>query len=165
MSKWHVMRRRPTTISGLAVLVVVATVGLALATAIAAQPVPTADLAIVSNTASAKHAKVGDEVTFTIVATNNGPDAADFNVMWSSDQLRLVSETCDLGISPDTPACEYGTVEPGVTLTTTVVTEVLSTGSKLAIGTGCMVEQTGLINDPNPENNCADATLKIVGKR
>ncbi len=54
MSEWHVMRRRPTTISGLAVLVVVATVGLALATAIAAQPVPTADLAIVSNTASAK---------------------------------------------------------------------------------------------------------------
>jgi uncharacterized repeat protein (TIGR01451 family) len=165
MSKWHVMRRRPTTISGVAVLVVVATVGLALATAIAAQPVPNADLAIVSNTPSAKHAKVGDQVTFTIVATNNGPDAADFNVMWSSDQLQLVSETCDLGISADTPTCEYGTLEPGVTLTTTVVAEVLSTGSKLAIGTGCMVEQTGLINDPNPENNCADATLKIVGKR
>jgi uncharacterized repeat protein (TIGR01451 family) len=102
------MRRRPTTISGLAVLVVVATVGLALATAIAAQPVPTADLAIVSNTASAKHAKVGDEVTFTIVSTNNGPDAADFNVMWSSDQLQLVSETCDLGISADTRPANTG---------------------------------------------------------
>ena len=50
-------------------------------------------------------------------------------------------------------------------MTTTVVAEVLSTGSKLAIGTGCMVEQTGVINDPNPENNCADATVKIGGKR
>ena len=132
---------------------------------IAAQPVPTADLAIVSNTASAKHAKVGDEVTFRIVATNNGPEAADFNVMWSSDQLQLVSETCDLGISADTPACEYGTVEPGVTLTTTVVAEVLSTGSKLATGTGCMVEFPEVINDPDSANNCADATVKIGRKR
>jgi uncharacterized repeat protein (TIGR01451 family) len=142
-----------------------ATIGLTLAAAAGAQGVPTADLAIVSNTASVKHAKVGDEVTFTIIATNNGPDAADFNVTWSSDQLQLVSETCDLGISADTPTCEYGTVEPGVSLTTTVVARVLDTGSKHATGTGCMVEQPGFIVDPDPQNNCAAATVKIVGKR
>ena len=60
---------------------------------------------------------------------------------------------------------DFGTVEPGVTLTTTVVAEVLGTGNKLALGTGCMVDQTGVIYVPNPENNCADATVKIVGKR
>jgi uncharacterized repeat protein (TIGR01451 family) len=142
-----------------------ATIGLTLAAAAGAQGVPTADLAIVSNTASVKHAKVGDEVAFTIIATNNGPDAADFNVTWSSDQLQLVSETCDLGISADTPTCEYGTVEPGVSLTTTVVARVLDTGSKHATGTGCMVEQPGFIVDPDPQNNCAAATVKVVGKR
>jgi uncharacterized repeat protein (TIGR01451 family) len=149
----------------LTVLLVLATVGLTLASAAGAQAVPTADLAIVSNTASVKHAKVGDEITFTIIATNNGPDAADFNVTWASEQLQLVSETCDLGISPDTPACEYGTVEPGVTLTTTVVARVVDTGNKYAISTGCMVEQAGLINDPDSQNNCAAETVKIVGKR
>jgi uncharacterized repeat protein (TIGR01451 family) len=164
MSKWHLTRPRAVIIAP-AVLAVVATIGLVLAAATAAQPVPTADLAIVSNTASVKHAKVGNDVTFTIVATNNGPEAADFNVTWSSSQLLLVSETCDLGISADTPACEYGTVQPGVTLTTTVVAEVLSTGSKHAIGTGCMVEFPDVVIDPNPQNNCADATVKIVGKR
>jgi uncharacterized repeat protein (TIGR01451 family) len=163
MSKWHLTRRRALILAP-AVVAIVATVGLALAAATAAQPVPTADLAIVSNTANVKHAKVGDQVTFTIVATNNGPEAADFNVTYSSSQLLLVSETCDLGISADTPACEYGTVQPGVTLTTTVVAEVLSTGSKNGVGTGCMVEQEAFI-DPNPQNNCADATVKIVGKR
>jgi hypothetical protein len=50
-------------------------------------------------------------------------------------------------------------------LTTTVVAEVLATGSKLAIGTGCMVEQAGIINDPDSQNNCAAATVKVVGKR
>lgn len=146
-------------------LLVSAAIGLTLAAAAGAQDIPTADLAIVSNTASVKHAKVGDEVAFTIIATNNGPDAADFNVTWSSDQLQLVSETCDLGISPDTPACEYGTVEPGVTLTTTVVARVLDTGSDNATSTGCMVEQPGFIIDPDPQNNCAAATVKVVGKR
>ena len=164
MSDWHLTRRRAVILAP-AVLAVVAAIGLALAAVTAAQPVPTADLAIVSNTANVKHAKVGDDVTFTIVATNNGPDAADFNVTYSSPQLLLVHETCDLGISPDTPACEYGTVQPGVTLTTTVVAQVLSTGSKHGIGTGCMVEQPGFITDPNPQNNCADATVKVVGKR
>ena len=123
----------------------------------------TADLAIVSTTASVKHAKVGDQVTFTIVATNNGPEAADLNVYWLSDQLMLVEEICDLGISADTPACEYGTVEPGVTLTTTVVAEVLSTGSKHAVGTGCVVGNE--VNDPDSTNDCASAAVKVVGKR
>ena len=160
--------RRSTPTLRLALLTgffVSAAVGLTLAAAAGAQAVPTADLAIVSNTANVKHAKVGAEVTFTIIATNNGPESADFNVTWTSGQLQLVSETCDLGISPDTPACEYGTVEPGVTLTTTVVAEALSTGSKVAIGTGCMVEQPGFIIDPDPQNNCAAATVKVVGKR
>lgn len=121
------------------------------------------DLALVSITASAKHAKVGDQVTFTIVATNNGPDAGDFNVYFSSDQLHLVSMTCDFGISADTPACEYGTRQEGVTPVTTVVAEVMATGSKQAVATGCTVGAVGA--DPNPGNDCADVSVKVIGKK
>jgi uncharacterized repeat protein (TIGR01451 family) len=96
------------------------TTGLALAGTSAAQEVPNADLAVVSNTASVKRAKVGNEVTFTIVATNHGPDAAELDVTWSSEQMQLVSETCDRGISADTPTCEYGFVKPGHSRWTTV---------------------------------------------
>ena len=113
-----------------------------------------------------RHAREGgDKVTFTIVATNNGPDAADFSVSWASDQLQLVSETCDLGISADTPACEYGVIDRGVTLTTTVVAEVISANDKQAVSTACVVEQPGFIDDPDHANNCAAATVKTVGKR
>lgn len=139
--------------------------GLAPAAAAQGEVVPTADLAVVSNTASVRHAKIGDKITFTIVATNNGPDAVDFNVMWSSQELPLVFESCDRGISADTPACEYGVVEPGVTLTSTVVAQVVGTGGKYATGTACMVEQSGLLNDPVQQNNCAAATVRVVGKR
>ena len=81
--------RRSTPTLRLALLTglfVSAVVGLTLAASAGAQGVPTADLAIVSNTASVKHAKVGDEVRFTIIATNNGPESADFNVTWASGQ-------------------------------------------------------------------------------
>jgi hypothetical protein len=147
------------------VVLCLVTIGSAVAATAAAQEPPNADLAIVSNTASAKHAKVGSEVTFTIVAANNGPNAAELDVMWASDQMQLVSETCDRGISADTPSCEYGIVEPGQTRTTVVVAEVTATDSKHAVSTACVTEQAGFIDDPNLENNCAAATVKIVGPR
>jgi hypothetical protein len=141
------------------------TTGLALVATSAGQEVPNADLAIVSDIASVKHAKVGNEVTFTVVATNDGPDAAELNATWASEQMNLVFETCDLGISADTPACEYGIVQPGQSRTTIVVAEIITTGSKHAVSTACVVEQTGFINDPDSQNNCAAATVKIVGTR
>jgi len=144
-----------------ACLLALVAAGLVLAATAGAQATSTADLAIVSNT-SVKHAKVGDEITFTIVATNNGPDASDFNVYWSSDQLSLVDMTCDLGISADTPACEYGTVQPGVTLTTIVHARVNETGAKYVVGTGCTVGNEN--TDPESGNDCLDATVHVVGK-
>jgi uncharacterized repeat protein (TIGR01451 family) len=130
-----------------------------------AQAPPNADLAIVSNTASVRHAKVGREVTFTIVATNNGPDAAELDVTETTlDGLLLVSETCDRGISADTPACEYGIVGPGETLTTTAVVEVEGTEGKFAHNTVCVSSEES-INDSNTQNNCVTTSLRIVGRR
>ena len=133
----------------------------------AAQAVPSVDLAIVSNTASVKHGRVGQQVTFTIVAINNGPDLAPSLDVYDNSALQglqIVQEICDLGISPDTPACEYHDVFPRQTLTTIVVAEIVSTGNKTASLTTC-VQSEVLINDPNIGNDCATATLKVVGKR
>jgi hypothetical protein len=133
----------------------------------AAQGGPSADLAIVSNTANVKHGHVGQLVRFTIVATNHGPDLApSLDVIDNSGlhDLRIVDEICDLGISPDTPACEYHDVLPGQSLTTVVVAEIVSTGNKTASLTAC-VQSEVLIHDPSIGNDCATATLKVVGKR
>jgi uncharacterized repeat protein (TIGR01451 family) len=132
-----------------------------------AQAVPNVDLAIVSNTANVKHGHVGQHVTFTIIATNNGPDTAPSLDVYDNSALKglqVVEEICDLGISPDTPACEYRNVSPGQTLTTTVIAEIVGASGKTASLTSC-VQSEELINDPNSGNDCATATLKVVGKR
>ena len=143
----------------------VALLGLVPLTA-AAQVVPHSDLAIVSNTANVKHGHIGDQVTFTIVATNNGPDpAANVFVTFIHLQgLSFVHEFCDLGISADTPSCEYVNVQPGQTLTTIVVAEIASAGDKVPALTAC-VSTPDTINDPDAGNDCATATVKIVGRR
>ena len=132
------------------------------ATAAAQEPV-NADIAIVSKTVNVRHAKVGELVTFTIVATNNGPEASQLDVI---DQplvgLHMVEETCDRGISPDTPACEYSQVQPGETVTTTVVAEVDGGVGKYATNTACVSNESGL-PDPDPSNDCVTTTLRIIG--
>lgn len=67
--------------------------------------------------------RLGQNITFTVKATNLGPDPAPFVDIYHNlpDQLSLVSLTCDHGISPDTPACEYSVIEPGETVVSTLV--------------------------------------------
>jgi uncharacterized repeat protein (TIGR01451 family) len=137
--------------------------------AAAAQVVPNADLAIVANSADIRHGHVGQEITFTIVAINNGPDAVvNFFVRAVSLQnLHLVQEICDFGVSPDRPNCEYSNVQPGEELTTRVVAEIVAPSGKsnhIAALEAC-ASSGSPINDPNPGNNCATAMVRIVGKR
>jgi uncharacterized repeat protein (TIGR01451 family) len=125
-----------------------------------------ADLAIVSNTASVRHAKVGQDVTFTVVATNNGPDPSGLpvHVDEALNSLRFVKTACDRGVHPDGPFfCEYSGVQPNESVTTTFVAEVQATGSHEANETACV--QSGEPMDPDTSNNCATATLRIIGKR
>jgi hypothetical protein len=132
-----------------------------------AQTVPNVDLASVSNIANVKHGHVVQHVTFTIIATNNGPDTAPSLDVYDNSALQglqVVEEICALGISPDTPACEYRNVSPGQTLTTIVIAEIVGGSGKTASLTSC-VQSEQLINDPNSGNDCATATLKVVGKR
>jgi uncharacterized repeat protein (TIGR01451 family) len=131
----------------------------------AAQGTPTADLAIVSNTASVRHAKVGDVVTFTIGATNNGPDPAELFVQTAQtlDSLKFESVTCDFHISNDGTLCEYHVLQPGDTVTQTVRAQVQATGSRFATETAC-VASPGPINDPNLGNDCATGVVRIIGQ-
>ena len=59
--------------------------------------------------------KMGQNITYTAIMTNHGPDAASFvdvGFSWP-DKLNFVSMTCDKGISPDTPNCEYSALAAG----------------------------------------------------
>jgi uncharacterized repeat protein (TIGR01451 family) len=160
----------------LALAVIVGAVATTVCVGVArADVVPTADIAVVSQSADVRHAQVGDQVTFTVVATNNGPDAVDLNVVedpallypgqFPPSGFQLVSEQCDRGISPDTPACEYGSVLPGETVTTLITTTLEPTTAKDAPNTVCVFSWNGPINDANQSNDCLTTTVRAVGKR
>ena len=143
----------------------------------------TADLAIISNTASARHARVGDDVTFTITARNNGPDAADFVVelvgasggvvvQWPSDdgpcyRAAFASFNGANGFfSADGGACEYGVVYPGEEVAAYWLEQRVSADSAKRQTLSACVTTTGPpLNDPDPTNDCSTATVKIVGRR
>jgi uncharacterized repeat protein (TIGR01451 family) len=147
----------------------------------AAQVPPNADLAIVSNTASARHIKAGQTVKFTIEAVNNGPDAVDFNVdaardFGTADSLCYRAAFIDINpgsdgfFNEDGPTCEYGLVQPGeevsMFITSDALPDLYTTGKRVSVK-ACVVSFIGVppLNDPNPANDCATASVKIVGKR
>jgi hypothetical protein len=148
---------------------------LALSATSAAQEVPTqADLAITSNSANVRHAKVGDVVTFTVVAHNYGPGAVDVLVYpklpyWyeqSTGALELFPPVvdCDGDQEGDGAWCEYNVIEPGQSLTQLYFARVRAAGEKWASETACLFSGDFYV-DPDPTNDCATATVKIIGKR
>lgn len=122
-----------------------------------------ADVELVSNTPSVSHAHVGQDVTFTIVARNDGPDSVELyvNVGQALNGLNIVSPVgCDEGVGADGSQCEYGYFEPGGTVTQTAVAEVQDAGSGYANDVAC-VGSFETLNDPNLGNDCAIATVAI----
>jgi len=150
----------------LAALVIAFGAGVAVCAGLAqGDVVPTADLAVVSHATDVAHAQIGDEIRFTIVATNMGPDAAELDVVENlPETLAWVSNQCDRGISADGPFCEYGILQPGETVTSTAVAEVLTTDLKHISGRSCVLSEQ-VITDVDTSNDCASATVRIVGKR
>ena len=130
--------------------------------------VPTVDLAIVSKTADLTRAHPNQLVTYTILATNYGPDAApslDVTDLVDNQNsgLRFVDETCDQGVSADTPSCEYRDIAPGETVTTVVTVRVLRhSGLRSATNQAC-VSAEGAVTDVDPTNDCLTVTLPLVG--
>jgi uncharacterized protein DUF11 len=161
------------------VVAVVAAVGVGVVgvAGAAADALPTADLSIVSETANVRHTQIGDEVTFTILAKNNGPDAVDFNVVtdpWDLYQDRFAPSDFQFAwmdcLNPgpggaDGPACEYFVLLPGETVTTIVGAITKPTTSKFGSNTVCVFSWGGPIIDANPANDCLTTSLRIVGDR
>ncbi len=134
----------------------------------AAEGIPTVDLAIVSKTADVTRAHPNQLVTYTIVATNYGPDVApslDVTdlVDYQNSGLRFVDETCDQGVSADTPSCEYQNIAPGETVTTVVTVRVLRHSRLRSATNQACVSAEDTVTDLDQTNDCLTVTLPLVG--
>ena len=153
----------------------------------AAQEPPNPDVAIVSNTANVRHAKVGQVVIFTIVATFSGPDVpTELFVNTDPENPNLAPAPilcnhfgecgndmiCDRSLplpapTADTPSCEFTEAHMGELFTVKRAAFVVQAPSgKYASLTACgELPDYPRGSDPNPTNDCATASVKIVGKR
>jgi hypothetical protein len=128
----------------------------------AAAQLPTADLAVVRLTGP-NQAKPGRVVRAKVVTTNLGPNASELDAFFTfSAGLEMTGMECDLGISADTPACEYSNVAPGTRLTTLAFFRVLPGAGPTETITVC-TNSEGETEDPNPSNDCATTTVGING--
>ena len=119
--------------------------------------------------------KMGQTITYTATMTNLGPDDAVFVDVGFGlpDQLNLVSMTCDRGISPDTPFCEYSTLAAGETVVSTLVATptpgTLTYDRKDTVTANVFFEvdcsfDPNCTSDPNSSNNSVSITTKLTGK-
>jgi uncharacterized repeat protein (TIGR01451 family) len=119
--------------------------------------------------------KMGQLVTFTAIMTNGGPDDALLVDVGFSlpDQLTLVSMTCDRGISPDTPFCEYSTLAAGETVVSTLVAtptvgaltqpRKLTTTANVFFEVDCSFDPICTF-DPDLSNNSSSLITNLTGK-
>lgn len=123
------------------------------------QALPAADLSV-QMSADTSSTRVGQSVTYTIVATNDGPSAStlDTHVIPSRKLFPVVIQ-CAFGVSSDGPFCEPGIAQAHGQFTTTVIVDVLQPGNDAM--TACVLSE-GDTSDPNQRNNCA--TLRIAAK-
>ncbi|WP_055490075.1 DUF11 domain-containing protein [Streptomyces sp. TP-A0356] len=132
------------------------------ATATVPISVPSADLQV--SKAGPTSARVGDQVTYTITVTNNGPDAS---TGWT------VTDTLPPGL------LNPKTTTPGCTIVGGVLT---CTGGPLANGASTTITLTGTVGqglgsiqntvvlrgkeaDPNPGNNSSTSTIAVSQRR
>jgi uncharacterized repeat protein (TIGR01451 family) len=120
--------------------------------------------------------RTGKTITYIATMTNLGPgDANSVDVGFTlPSQLQLVSMTCDLGISPDTPFCEYGSLKAGETVVSILVAEPLpgahkgnpelTTTASVFFEVDCSFDPDHCTFDPNLSNNTATVTMKLTGK-
>jgi uncharacterized repeat protein (TIGR01451 family) len=129
--------------------------------AVLAAALADADLAI-TKSASSSAVSVGDQITFTLTVTNNGPNDAAFATI--TDNLpagvTLISTTPSQGTcSGTTPiTCDLGALANGASATIQVVVTADAAGS---IDNQASV--TGPMIDTNTVNNQADAMVNVSG--
>ena len=117
----------------------------------------------------------GETITYTATMTNHGPDdATSVDVGFALPvQLRLVSMSCDKGISPDTPFCEYSSLRAGETVVSILVAKVnvgarqdresVTTTARVSFESDCAFDPNCTF-DPDLSNNSASVTTRLTGK-
>jgi uncharacterized repeat protein (TIGR01451 family) len=125
--------------------------------------------------ADKSNVKMGQNITYTAFMTNHGPDDAafvDVSFSWPG-QLNLVSMTCDQGISPDTPNCEYSALAAGKTVVSKLVAtpapgaptheKLLTVTANVLFEVDCKFDPNCTF-DPHLRNNSARANTKLIGQ-
>ncbi len=113
--------------------------------------------------------RTGQNVTYTVTMTNLGPADATFVdvAIDIPDGLQLVSITCDQGISPDGPFCEYSSLPAGVSVVSTLVATPqpasLLRGRVVTASASVLFENADAF-DPNTGNNTASVKTKLTGR-
>jgi uncharacterized repeat protein (TIGR01451 family) len=120
----------------------------------------------------------GRQITYTATMTNHGPDDASFvdvTFAWPA-QLDLVSMTCDEGISPDTPACEYSSLKAGQSVVSVLVAtphrggrpapanKTIRVTARVSFENDCSYDPNCTF-DPKTRNNSASVITKLIAKR
>lgn len=112
--------------------------------------------------------KAGQDVTYTVTMTNLGPQDATFVdvALELPDSLRVVSITCDQGVSPDGPFCEYSSLPYGATLISTVVATPDGSvrGSHNVTTSASISFENYDAFDPDGNNNSASVQTKLIGR-
>ncbi len=124
---------------------------------------------LVTMVADKHQVRFGENVTYTVTATNLGSDAALFvDVIHTlSDQFNVVSMNCDRGISPDGPFCEYSILEPGESVVSTLVATPkpdAQNRERKAISAANIVFETADTVDSDSNNNSAAVMIMLIGK-
>ena len=134
--------------------------------ALAAQNV--ADLSV-TITADKTRVKIGEYITYTVTATNRGPDTATLvGVLHGlSDQLNFVSLSCD-GVAADSTFCQYAILEPGESVVSTFVAtpnpNTRNSERNLLIMTASIAFETTDAIDPDRGNNLTLDRAKLIGR-
>lgn len=122
----------------------------------------TADLQI-TKAADQKTIRVGETVTYTVTVTNLGPDVATGVVFGDPipDQLNLVASTC----GTISAFCAVETLPSGASATLTILATPipnLAQEERLITNAAFVAQSTTI--DPNPSNDQASATVRVVGR-
>ncbi len=118
----------------------------------------------------------GQTITYTAIMKNLGPDdASSVDVRFTLPaQLTLVSMTCDLGITPDTPFCEYSSLKAGQTVISKVVAKLtpnsvtherrVKVTADILLEQDCAFQPDNCTLDPNHNNNLSSVTTTLIGR-
>ncbi|MEO7912959.1 MAG: DUF11 domain-containing protein [Roseiflexaceae bacterium] len=122
---------------------------------------------VITKESSVSDARIGDQITFTIRVTNNGPNTADDVVVTDPipDYLDVIEATTtrgDVSSNGRTVIVAIGKVPAGDQVTIRIRVRVNERAEPASVGRNTVSLTTSSAGD-NPSNNSSDVTFNIVG--